>query len=82
MDVSNDNITGLLFPIVDRKNINNIDKRDTMGLCNVIETYIEDEEFNAKGIYYDENGNKDDEEFNDKGIYYDENGNKDSEDDF
>ena len=59
VDVSNDNITGLLFPIINRKNMNHIQKRNTMGLFNVIETYEENEEFGAKGIYYNENGDKD-----------------------
>lgn len=57
VDVSNNNITGLLFPIINRKNMNNVKKRDTMGLFNVIGTYEENN--NYKGIYYDENGNKD-----------------------
>lgn len=59
VDVSNDNIIGLLFPIINRKNMNHIQKRNTMGLFNVIETYEENEDFGAKGIYYNENGDKD-----------------------
>lgn len=69
-DISNDNITGLLFPIISRINMNNIKKKDTMGLFNLIETYDKEfKEFFGRGIYYDEHGCK----YNGNGIICREN---------